>query len=243
MYSARAGWWHASSSLAWFQIQVQDRSQPSSDDDAVVEMTGSDFRIVTVDKGLMKAEPWLNHQPFGQMPYLLDDENGLEVFESRALIRYAAAKINSNLLPTPEKGIKEFAAFETACAFEMADFDGPATGIWFEHVGKKMRGLEFSQAALDGHKAVLAKKLEGYERVLSKSKYLAGPEMTLADLFYLPYGTQAVVLGGAPGMTDGTFPNVARWWKEISTLENWTKRNEIPDGSVMRGLNASALTW
>ena len=44
-------------------------------------------------------------------------------------------------------------------------------------------------------------------------------------------------------MTDGTFPNVARWWKEISTLENWTKRNEIPDGSVMRGLNASALTW
>ena len=87
MYSARAGWWHASSSLAWFQIQVQDRSQPSSDDDAVVEMTGSDFRIVTVDKGLMKAEPWLNHQPFGQMPYLLDDENGLEVFESRALIR------------------------------------------------------------------------------------------------------------------------------------------------------------
>ena len=42
---------------------------------------------------------------------------------------------------------------------------------------------------------MLAKKLEGYERVLSKSKYLAGPEMTLADLFYLPYGTQAVVVG------------------------------------------------
>ena len=28
-------------------------------------------------------------------------------------------------------------------------------------------------------------------------------------------------------MVDGTFPNLSRWWKELSGLENWVKRDEL----------------
>jgi hypothetical protein len=52
--------------------------------------------------------------------------------------------------------------------------------------------------------------LAAYEVLLSKTKYLAGDSLTLADLFHLPYGT---MLGsaGVDFLTDGTFPNVSRW--------------------------------
>lgn len=73
--------------------------------------------------------------------------------------------------------------------------------------------------------AGLANRLKGYEAILSKQKYVAGDELTIADLFHLPYGKMAVDLGSAPGLVDGSLPNVARWWKEISELESWKKAN------------------
>lgn len=42
---------------------------------------------------------------------------------------------------------------------------------------------------VETNKNLLADKLEGYERILSKHAYLAGDKLTLADLFHLPYGT------------------------------------------------------
>lgn len=58
-------------------------------------------------------------------------------------------------------------------------------------------------------------------------QYLAGDEITAADLFHLPYGKMASELGGAPQLTnEREFPNLARWWKEISTLPAWAKAND-----------------
>ena len=53
-------------------------------------------------------------------------------------------------------------------------------------------GLETDINIANAHKALLARRLEGYEAILSKSKYLAGESMTLVDLFHLPYGKMAV---------------------------------------------------
>ncbi|KAG8986031.1 hypothetical protein FRB94_003159, partial [Tulasnella sp. JGI-2019a] len=45
-------------------------------------------------------------------------------------------------------------------------------------------------------------------------------EIGLADLFCLPYGTGAEM--AIPGIFDGT-PNVARWWKSISSRPSWKR--------------------
>ena len=160
----------------------------------------TDFKVELIDLAGMKREPHLNHQPFGQMPYLIDQETGIEVYESRAIIKCpylslspslplslspslplslspslllslnssllsrvlhsycmtpteadsnpdAAAKAKSPLLP-PINDLKAYAAFETACSFEQADFDGPASTIWFEMVGKKMYASTFCKQPL-----------------------------------------------------------------------------------------------
>ncbi|CAD6576389.1 MAG: hypothetical protein TREMPRED_001672 [Tremellales sp. Tagirdzhanova-0007] len=187
--------------------------------------------VIVLDRSKMKQEPYLDHQPFGQMPYLVDGDTGLEVYESRAISKYVAAKIKSPLFPTTQD-LSAYSAFETACDFEHSDFDTYAFGIWFEVVFKKMKQLETDQAILASHKATLAKKLEGYERVLGKSRFVAGDNLTLADLFHLPYGQKALDVGGVPGLTDGTLPNVTRWWKEISALKSWTDRDQLLGASV-----------
>jgi glutathione S-transferase len=55
--------------------------------------------------------------------------------------------------------------------------------------------------------AELGKKLDVYEQILSKQKYLAGDEVTLADLFHLPY---AELLPKAGAKVFEERPNVSR---------------------------------
>lgn len=46
-----------------------------------------DFKIDQADFSQLKSPAWLEHQPFGQLPYLVDTETGVEIFETRAMIR------------------------------------------------------------------------------------------------------------------------------------------------------------
>ena len=57
-------------------------------------------------------------------------------------------------------------------------------------------------AKVNDLKATLAKKLEGYERILSKHKYLAGDRLTLADLYHLTHGTLAVKVSESGNCAD-----------------------------------------
>jgi glutathione S-transferase len=56
----------------------------------------------------------------------------------------------------------------------------------------------------------LEAKLAGYEAILSKHKYLAGDEITLADLSHLPHGAFMAQLGFNFLEDEAKFPHVAR---------------------------------
>ena len=71
----------------------------------------------------------------------------------------------------------------------------------------RLRGLTPDKATFDGLIAQLEPKLDVYEQILSKQKYLAGDELTLADLFHIPYG---VLLSTAGSNAIEVRPNVAR---------------------------------
>lgn len=62
------------------------------------------------------------------------DEDGFQLFESRAISRYLAEKYgNGKLLPTDLKGK---ALFEQAASIEQAQFDPYASGLSVEKVFK-----------------------------------------------------------------------------------------------------------
>ncbi|KAI0271237.1 glutathione S-transferase [Russula aff. rugulosa BPL654] len=116
-----------------------------------------------------------------------EQDDGFELFESRAIGRYLAT-IGSGpeLIPTE---IKARAKFEQAASIEYSNFDPIASGLAKEKVFKKLFGGEPDEKLVEELVGKLEGKLDGYETILGKQKYLAGDNLTIADLFHLPYGS------------------------------------------------------
>ncbi|QRV78842.1 glutathione S-transferase [Ceratobasidium sp. AG-Ba] len=186
---------------------------------------GVKYEIVEVDmvKGAHKTPEYIeNFQPFGIIP-VLEDSDGTKIYESRAIGRYLTAKYgkDSGLLP-PSTDVKAYGLFEQAASIEYSSFDPPASGLTKERVFNPMFKVPTNEVLATHFENSLKTKLEGYERVLAKQKYLAGDHITLADLFHLPYGTFVNQIN--PELI-GSKPNLKRWWDDISSRESWKALN------------------
>ncbi|KAI9636082.1 uncharacterized protein MKK02DRAFT_26943 [Dioszegia hungarica] len=181
-----------------------------------------DFKIDQADFSQLKSPAWLEHQPFGQLPYLVDTETGVEIFETRAMIRYVASRVKSPLQPTADGDLAAYARYEQAAQNEVTQFMGPTDAMAHE-IGSIHADIATNEL-IRKQKAVLAKKLEGYERILSKHNYLDGDVLTLADLAHLPYGAIAAKV-------NGSLPNVARWWKELESHPAWLNTKDLGHSS------------
>ncbi|KAJ6541179.1 glutathione S-transferase, partial [Mycena vulgaris] len=145
------------------------------------------------------------------------DDDGFILYETRAICWYIAAKYPAaSLIPTEPKA---HAVFEQAVAIEITNFDPSANQIVSEIVMRPMFfGAKPDAAVVAAQLAILDKKLEAYEVILGKHRYLAGDKLTLADLFHLPYAP-LLATGGIDIMTQK--PNVARWYKELIARPSW----------------------
>ncbi|KDN46690.1 Glutathione S-transferase, partial [Rhizoctonia solani AG-8 WAC10335] len=188
---------------------------------------GVDVEIVPVDlaKGAHKDPAFIEkYHPFGIIP-VLEDEDGTLIYESRAISRYLVAKYGkgSHLLPDPSD-VKAYGLFEQAASVEYSTFDPPASSLVFEKVFGPMRGLKTNEESVKKYVDTLNAKLDGYERILSKQKYLAGNTFTLADLFHLPYGAMVNQLD--PSILSSK-PHVKAWWADITSRDSWKAAQEL----------------
>jgi len=173
--------------------------------------------IVNVMAGEHKKEEYLAKHPFGVIPWAEID--GIDVIESRAISRVIAAKYAADSGLIPKAGdLAGLAAFEAAASIEQANFDPYASQIVYERYFKPMMQKEADETRVKYLIEQLEAKLDGYERLLAKSKYLAGDHITLPDLFHLPYGS--LLSNCDVDITKGR-PNVARWWNDVSSRESW----------------------
>ncbi|KAJ7025187.1 glutathione S-transferase-like protein [Mycena alexandri] len=177
------------------------------------------YELIAVDilKGEQRSAEHLARQPFGVVPAIEDD--GFDLFESRAIGRYIVAKYGAGttLVPDP-KDIFATAKFEQAVSIENNNFDPTASQLMLELVIKPARGLPLDAERVTALRATLDGKLDAYEKILGKHKYLAGDILTIADLFHLPC---VVVVQKAKLDLLESRPNVARWYNEISARPAW----------------------
>ncbi|CAG8971038.1 hypothetical protein HYALB_00005276 [Hymenoscyphus albidus] len=173
------------------------------------------YELVLVDiaKGEHKNEEYKKLQPFGKVPAL--DDNGFLMFESRAICKYLSRKYPSGKKLIPEDD-------EAYGRFEQAYFAAAAETIGTELFIKPAKGLgppdraRVAQAETD-----LDTVLSFYDKVLEKQKYIAGDELTLADLFHLPNG--ASLKAGKWKEAFAKYSNVDKWFKGLQERETWLK--------------------
>jgi glutathione S-transferase len=77
------------------------------------------------------------------------------------------------------------------------------------------------EAQVAKYAARLDTTLAVYDGILAKQKYLAGNELTLADLFHLPYGKMAKALGFKDIFEK--YSNVNKWCEALEARESWIK--------------------
>ena len=64
-----------------------------------------------------------------------------------------------------------------------------------------------------------------YDKILAKQKYLAGDELTLADLFHLPNASALKAFGYKE--TFEKYPNVDKWFTGLQEKETWIKATAL----------------
>ncbi|KAG2123007.1 glutathione S-transferase [Suillus cothurnatus] len=177
------------------------------------------YELIIVDfaKGEHKQPAFTAIQPFEEVPYI--DDEGFILYESRAIARYLVKKYPNQGTPLIPSDLKAEALFEQAASVEAFNFTPFVTLIIAEKVFKPRRSLQPDEERVSEQLANLQPKLDAYDLILSKQKYLAGDSVTLADLVHLPYG--AFFYGAGFAEAFDSRPNLARWWKDISNRPAW----------------------
>jgi glutathione S-transferase len=176
----------------------------------------AEFVFVDIFKGANKSPEHLARHPFGVVPVLEDD--GFELYESRAIIRYLDAKLSGVSL-TP-KDLQARGRMEQWISVEQSYFSPPAMKAILEVFFAPMKGTTPDPDVIAKGKADAAKALDVLERALVGQDFVVG-DFSLADISYAPYlqylfDTQA-------GDIIAERPNVSAWATRVLERPSWRK--------------------
>ncbi|MEZ4363090.1 MAG: glutathione S-transferase N-terminal domain-containing protein [Kofleriaceae bacterium] len=169
-----------------------------------------EFVLVDLMTGAHKQPDHLARQPFGQVPSINDD--GFELFESRAICRYLDGKSNNKLVPSDAKSR---ALMEQWISVEMSNFTPHAMTFIFQHIFKSDQGAE----ALTNAENKLTAALTIMDAHLAKHPYFAGQQFSLADVSFMPYVDYLLMTPAKDLVLK--WPNVAAWWGRASDRQSW----------------------
>ncbi|KAL1833517.1 hypothetical protein ACET3Z_003168 [Daucus carota] len=179
-----------------------------------------EFVHVDLDSGEHKQPPFLLRQPFGQVPAI--EEGDFKLFESRAIIRYYAAKYAEKGVKLIGNTLEERALVEQWLEVEAHNFNPMLYTLVLQLLVFPKMGGKMDHVLVQECEEKLEKVLDVYEQRLSESKYLAGDYFSLADLSHLPgirYLMNEIGLGHL--VTDRK--SVNSWWIDISGRSAWKK--------------------
>ncbi|KAJ6684174.1 GLUTATHIONE S-TRANSFERASE RHO [Salix viminalis] len=187
---------------------------------------GVEFDLVHVDldSGEQKLPEFLLKQPFGQVPAVEDGD--FRLYESRAIIRYYAAKYEDrgpNLLGST---LEERALVDQWLEIEAHNFNDLVFNIVFQVVILPRIGQEGDSDLVKTFEEKLEKVLDVYEKRLSRSKYLAGESFTLADLSHMP-ATRYLISEAGLGHLVKDRKKLNAWWEDISSRPSWKKMIDL----------------
>ncbi|KAF9001508.1 hypothetical protein BDQ17DRAFT_1327170 [Cyathus striatus] len=156
-----------------------------------------EFHNIDLQKREHKSPEYLKYQPFGQ------DDEGFIFNESRAIAHYIAVKYAS-------QGTLGLIPIGDAASAEMGNFDPHAGKAVRENLFKKLFGLTPDPEQFKVSIHTLSAKLDVYEKILSKQKYMANDKPNATrKLFCIIYEV------------DGKPTIFFRWFNEVRSRHSW----------------------
>ncbi len=181
----------------------------------VLAEKGVAYDLVPVDifaDGGPPADHLLRH-PFGKIPAFAHD--GFTLYETGAIARYVdEAFPGPRLQPT---GIRERARCNQLIGIaDSYAYPDLVWGVYVERVSKPARGVAADEArvasALERSRTCLA----AITNLKGKRDWLAGDDLSLADLYLAPMLDYFLMAREGPDML-GAYPGLADWWRRIAS--------------------------
>ncbi|TVU17833.1 hypothetical protein EJB05_33893, partial [Eragrostis curvula] len=178
-----------------------------------LEEAGVDYEHVPMnpDAGDHRRPEHLAMNPFGQVPVLEDGD--LTLFESRAIARHVLRKHKPELLGVGE--LERSAAVDVWLEVEAHQFHPPTLAIVRECIAAPLRGRARDQVVVDENVGKLRAVLEVYEARLGSHRYLAGDNVSIADLNHFTLMHYFMSTEYGPALV-GPLPRVKAWWEELA---------------------------
>jgi glutathione S-transferase len=176
--------------------------------------TNAPYELTVVDfgKGEHKQPAHVRRQPFGRIPALEDD--GFEMFESRAMCRYINRKAGGHLVPDD---LKAYARMEQWISIETSEFSAHAMKFVYHDIFKRPQ----EPAVLEAATKALETTCATMDKQLAQTPFIAGDTFTLADIGFMPYLEYG--MGTSAKATLSNHRHLATWWNRISERPTWQK--------------------
>ena len=177
---------------------------------------GLPLELITVDlaKGEQKLPPFLEKNPNGRVPVLVDDD-GYVLWESRAIMQYLADKTpGQTLYPEDRRARADVHRWMFWCAAHFS----PALSVFvFENVVKKLRGGAPDPVELKRGEGLVAQFAPVLDAHLAGRSWVSGDHLTLADLCLSP----PLALAGPAAIPVSGYANIQAWFGRIQELDVW----------------------
>jgi len=165
-----------------------------------------DLAPVDLMSGAHKNSPFIDLNPFGEIPVL--EDGSVVLRDSQAILVYLARKYRGeDWLPTDAAGMAEVVTWLMVAENEIAR--GPGDARLHDKFGYK---LDVSQARTNA-----ARILGLIETHLKSTDWLALGRPTIADIACMPY----IALGHEGGVTLAPYPAIQAWIGRIKALSGF----------------------
>ena len=171
-----------------------------------LEELGLPYRThwIDISKGDQKTPAYLAINPNSKIPALHDPDTDTTVFESGAVLMYLAEKTGKLL---PASGPSRYATLEWMF------FNIGNTGPMFGQLGFFAKfAKEKVPMAIERYETEAKRLLGVLDRRLGETRYLAGSELTLADLINFTWANAGRTF---LGIDYAPYPHLTRWLDEL----------------------------
>jgi glutathione S-transferase len=172
------------------------------------------YKFMNLREGEQKQEWFLKINPVGKIPAM--DDAGFHLFESAAICKYLCDKTGSTLYP---KDIKARAIVEQWNDFATLHIMINVSKVVFNRLFAPRMGATVSQESIADGLKFLDQQLPIVENQLAQHVYLAGDQITLADISLLaaldPVDLVQIDLS--------KYAKLTAWRKNLQSQEFYTK--------------------
>lgn len=182
----------------------------------VANYIGIDYELIPVDilKGEQKSQDFLRINPVGKVPVMVEDD--FILFESMAIARYLSSSYGSDLYP---EELKTRAIVDQWIDFCSIHLQTATNRIFFNRIVAPSIGIPKDEDTLNAGLRLLEQYLPILENQLDRNEFVAGDQLTLADMNLLA----VLDPSEAMGISINRYRNLYGWFQNLKKEDFYTK--------------------